>query len=216
VKIKILIVDDYNIFRNGLKLLIESNSAMQVTGEVSNQSELFKMIEIKQPDVVVIALALAENQVINFIKRLVNEYSSIPFVLLIFNAEEPLILECIKLGTKGILWKNSTPEQLIEAIETVASGGIFLNVPESKIKSKIIRHAYNNHPNSFDFTTLSERETEVLVLFGEGLSYKEIADKLNISPRTVESHKKNILSKLKLHSIADMIKYAIKHDLIEI
>ena len=214
--IKLLIVDDYNIFRSGLKLILDNNENFEVVGEALNPNELFKLLENVLPDVIVLNLMLPHKHVFSIAKKLYKKYPDIPFILLTVGAEEFIILECVINGARGILWKESTPEQLITAINTVASGERYLDIPESKITSKIIQHAHNNKSVSNDFSELSEREQEVLKLFAEGWTYKYIGEKLNISPRTVESHKNNILSKLDLHSIVDMVKYAIKHSLIEI
>lgn len=216
MKTNIFIVDDYNIFRSGLKLILEKQENFHVVGEALNPKDLFDSIDTLQPDVIVLNLTLPSMHILAITKRLYKKYPKIPFIILTYGAAEFLILECVIHGARGILWKENTPEQLIAAIKTVLAGERFLNIPESKMTSKIIEHAHNNHFKNHDFAELSEREQEVLKLFAEGYSYKYIADKLNISPRTVESHKNNILIKLELESIVDMVKYAIKHDLIEL
>jgi DNA-binding NarL/FixJ family response regulator len=120
----------------------------------------------------------------------------------------------MKSGADGILGKNNTADQLFEAIDVVISGEKYINGPVSKITSKVLHHA--DDYDKRDFAGLSERETDVMKLFAAGYSYKEIGIQLHISPRTVETHKNNILSKLELESLADMIKYAIRHELIEL
>ena len=213
--IKLLIVDDYNIFRNGLKLILENHENFEVAGEASNPEELFKILENIKPDVIVLNLMLPQKHIFSITKKLGNKYPEIPFVLLTVGADEFIILECVINGAHGILWKESTSEQLIEAINTVAAGERYLNIPESKMVSQIIKHARIDKFGEQRFSEISEREQDVLKLFAKGYSYKKIGEELNISPRTVESHKNNILSKLNLQSVTEMIKYAIKHNLIE-
>lgn len=213
---KLLIVDDYTIFRKGLKLILENNENFEVVGEALNSNELFKLMENEKPDAIVVNLMLPQKHVVAISKKLNKKYPDIPFILLTFGAAEIVVLECVINGASGILWKESTPEQLFEAIETVVAGERYLDIPESKITSKIIQHAQNTGAGDHDFSKLSEREQEVLKLFAEGDSYKVIGEKLNISPRTVESHKNNILSKLNLHSVVEMVRYAIKYKLVEI
>ena len=214
--IKLLIVDDYNIFRSGLKLILESHKNFEVVGEALNSDELFKILENIRPDVIVMNLMLPQKHIFSITKKLSKKYPDIPFVLLTVGADEFIILECVINGASGILWKESTAEQLITAINTVASGERYLDIPESKITAKIIQHAHNNNFQNHDFSELSEREQQVIKLFAEGHSYKTISEQLNISTRTVESHKNNILTKLELNSVVDMVKYAIKHNLIEL
>ena len=212
---KILIVDDYNIFRSGLKLILEKEIDFEVVGEALTPNGLFKQLEEIQPDVIVINLMLPQKHIFSIIKKLDKKHPNIPFILLTVGANEFIILECVINGARGILWKESTPEQLIEALHTVAAGERYLNIPESKMVSQIIKHAHNDKFGEYSFLEISEREQDVLKLFAKGYSYKQIGEELNISPRTVESHKNNILSKLNLQSVTEMIKYAIKHNLIE-
>lgn len=216
MKIKILIVDDYNIFRRGLKLLIEKEENLVVIGEALNPNDLFNFLESEEPDIIVLDLMLPQKTVISISKKLNKLYSHIPFIIITVNAIEYTILQCVINGARGIIWKESSPEELIEAINTVAAGERYLDIPESKMIAQVIQHAHNHHNNEHDFSQISDREKDVLKLFTKGHSYKEIGEILSISPRTVESHKINILSKLNLKSVSDMIKYAIKHSLIEV
>ena len=216
MRIKILLVDDYNIFRSGLKHILKDQTAFEIVGEVSGADELLDVLKAKKTDVIVLNLMLPARRVIAISKKLSKNYPHIPFILLTFGANEYVILECLIKGASGILWKESTTEQLVEAIKTVVSGQKYLNIPESKITSNVLQHAHVNQFDSHDSSELSEREQQVLRLFAEGCSYKFIADQLKISPRTVESHKNNILSKLELETTVDLVKYAIKHGLIEI
>ena len=212
----ILILDDYNIFRYGLKMIIESNPDLKVIGEVVNADDLFGILDSQKPNVLLINLTLQLQYVLSVIVKIIKYYPDIPIVLLTAGATESLILECINSGVQGILRKDSDQNHLIAAISTVAAGERYLQIPESRIKSKIIQYAFTKHGNNHTFSSLTKRETEVLKLFAEGLTYKEVANRLKISSRTVESHKNNILMKLELRSITDIVKYAISHNLIEI
>lgn len=216
MQIKILIVDSHLIYRSGLKLIIEKNPEFIVTGEVSSPKELFEHIEKNRPDVLLVNKYFPINYLHQIFKSINNEFKEIQTICITKEASESAILEYLKYDVKGILWKESTIENLKEAILTVASGEVFIERPVSRISSKIIEHAHNAHFEESNFKDLTEREFEVLKLFSEGLTYKGIGDVLHISPRTVESHKNHILSKLDLKSVTDMVKYAIKHDLIEL
>jgi len=216
VETKILIVDDYSIFRRGLKLLLEKHGNFKVVGEALNYDDLFDLLKRVKPDVIVMDLMLPQKTVIKISKKLSREYPDIPFLIITVSVIEYTILDCIINGARGIVWKESSPEDLIDAINTVASGERYFEIPESRMVTQVFQHMQNSGNKENDFAEISEREQEVLTYFAKGLSYKQIAEKLNISPRTVESHKNNILSKLNLHSTAELIKYAIKHNLIEL
>jgi len=216
VKTKILIVDDYNIFRQGLKLLLEKHENFKVVGEALNANDLFEILKQTRPDIIVMDLMLPQKSVVAISKKLNREYPDIPLLIITVNAIEYTILQCVINGARGLIWKNNTPEELILAIETIVAGERYFEIPESAMVSQVIQHAQLVLPEVHQFIEVSDRELEVLKLIADGHSYKEIGQILHISPRTVESHKNNILSKLKLNTTADLIKYAIKHQLIEI
>jgi DNA-binding NarL/FixJ family response regulator len=197
-------------------LIIESHPEFKVTGEANAPEELFELLKHEKPDVLVIDLVVPQNKISQVIKIINEEYPELRCVLLIPGDLEPKILECMNNGVHGILRKESSAEQLVEAVASVAAGEAYIELPLSRMKSKIIQHIHNEHAEHINFTELTEREYEVLKLFAEGLTYKEIGNQLFISPRTVETHKNNILNKLELKSVADMIKYAIKHELINL
>jgi DNA-binding NarL/FixJ family response regulator len=161
-------------------------------------------------------LLLPQKSVIAISKKLNREYPDIPLLIITVDAIEYTILQCVIHGARGLIWKSSSPEELISAINTIVAGERYFKIPESKMVSQVIRHAQLILPEVQHFIEISNRELEVLKLIADGYSYKDIGKKLNISPRTVESHKNNILSKLKLNTTADLIKYAIKHRLIEL
>ncbi|KOH43423.1 response regulator transcription factor [Sunxiuqinia dokdonensis] len=216
MKTKILIVDDYNIFRQGLKLLLEKHENFKVVGEALNANDLFEILKQTRPDIIVMDLMLPQKSVVAISKKLNREYPNIPLLIITVNAIEYTILQCVINGARGLIWKNNTPEELILAIETIVAGERYFEIPESAMVSQVIQHAQLVLPEVHQFIEVSDRELEVLKLIADGHSYKEIGQILHISPRTVESHKNNILSKLKLNTTADLIKYAIKHQLIEI
>ncbi|MGQ7870105.1 response regulator [Sunxiuqinia sp. sy24] len=216
MKTKILIVDDYNIFRQGLKLLLENHEDFKVVGEALNANDLFEILKQTEPDIIVMDLMLPQKSVIAISKKLNREYPNIPLLIITVNTIEYAILQCVINGARGLIWKNNTPEELILAIETIVAGERYFEIPESAMVSQVIQHAQLVLPEVHHFIEISDRELEVLKLIADGNSYKTIGEILHISPRTVESHKNNILSKLKLNSTTDLIKYAIKHQLIQL
>jgi len=213
--VKVIIVDDNRIYRKGLKSIINRKAGFQVTGEAEGVQELSLALENYKTDVIIISVFIGASEQERIFSLLRNR-NQFPFICFGLNNTQAGILGCIRNGASGILKKENSTDHLFEAIKTVIKGDQYFNGPVSRITSKIIQHAHNEHYNSHDFSGLSEREIEVLKLFANGFTYKEIGEKLFISPRTVETHKNNILSKLNLVTLVDLVKYAIVHELIEI
>ena len=213
MKANILVVDDNNIFREGLILILEKHNGYNVIGSVVNQQELFSMLDNLKPDLIIVNVSLPREDILIISKKLTKKYPRIPYIIIAQNKDELLILDCVIHGARGIIWKENTSIQLYEAINTVLSGGNYLFVPESMINNNHLKLFKDRHIEINGFDALSEREQEVFRLFVDGKSYKDIGAKLNISPRTVETHKKNILFKLKLESTIDMVKYGLKYNL---
>lgn len=216
MKSKILIVDDYNIFRKGLKLLIEKYENFEVIGEAAGSEELFEFLKNNEPELIVMDIMLQQEDVISISKKLHHQYQHIPFIIITVNAIEYTVMQCVINGASGFLWKESTEENLVEAINSVLAGERYFIFPASKMVDEVLSQTKENHSYGVEFFGLSEREIEVLKHIAEGESHKEIAEKLKISPRTVESHKNNILSKLKLHSSVELIKFAIQQNIIKL
>ena len=125
-----MIIDDYSVFRAGIRLLLERYPCFQVIGEVATPDDLFQLLEEIRPGVIVMNLMLPIASVVSIAKKLHTHYSGIPLVILAVNASEYAILECVIEGARGIIWKENSPEDLKNAIETVISGERFLDVPE--------------------------------------------------------------------------------------
>lgn len=221
MRTQIILVDNYPIFRQGLKLILENSGDYDVIGEASDEIQLFEILEKNQPEFILINLMASQDEILSITKQLKTNFSEISFLLFADGADEFLISDCILNGAKGIIWKKNTPEQLLDALQKAANGENYVNIPEylqnqknSGVNKEFLPH-YKLKSNKNGFSVLSDREIEVVKLFAEGNSYKAIAEKLHISPRTVESHKKNILAKLNLNSIVDLAKFALKHNLVE-
>jgi DNA-binding NarL/FixJ family response regulator len=216
MQINVVILDNYPIIRNGLKMIVESQPGFKVTGEATSTGELPELFNIQMPDVLVINLSVSINHDLSVLKKIIDKNHGVHCVILSKAPIEPVILECVNNGIHAILQKDNSAEQLVEAILSVTNGEPYLELPLSRVKSKILQHIHHKQAEHLNSAELTERETEVLKLFAEGLTYKEIGYKLFISPRTVETHKNNILTKLELHSVVELVKFAIKHQLINL
>ncbi len=212
----LIIVDEYQIFRNGLKLIIENQKNFKVIGETGSPGELFDILKLRQPDVLLINLGMPKKCALAILSMLKKKYPGLPVIIFPAFSSEPVLRKYIDFGIQGIHWKECSTENLIETISKVVQGERNELIPLTRIKSKIIQYAINKNYKYHDFSALTVREHEILKLLAEGLTYKKIGEKLFISPRTVETHKNNILKKLGLRTLKEMVKYAIKYEIIEL
>jgi len=212
--IRIALVDDHRILRDGIRSLIHGHPDIEILGEAGSYSELMSLLGMYNPDVILMDISLPGPSGIDITRRLHSDpdYSHISVLILSGIIQEEFILQAIQAGAKGFLPKNTTREELLTAIRDVAVGKEFFSpsVSEIILKSYIERA---RHDNDSDKATLSGRETEIVKLVADGLTNQEIADTLYISIRTVETHKNRIMKKLDLKTTAEMVTYAIRSHL---
>lgn len=217
-KIKVLLVDDHQIVRDGIKSILTDEQDILLTGSVSNAKEALAFIETNLPDVVIADLSMPNISGIELTEIITAKYASVKVLILsMFNNEE-YIVNAIRAGAKGYLPKqDSTTEILLEAIRTIHKGDDFFSPSISKI---VMKSFVNNLKGSKTNKTaekiqLTSREKEILKLYVEGFTNTEISDKLNLSIHTVKTHKNNIMQKYNFKSTVEMIKYAIKNKIVE-
>ena len=215
--IHIILTEDHQILRDGVKSLIASEN-IKISGEASTGAELWKLLEGEKPDIILMDISLPDTSGIELTRLLSERFPEIKVLILSMYTDESFINQAIKSGAKGYLHKNTTREEMLIAIDTVYSGNDFYSDNISKIilKSYIEKAKLNAEDVLNPHEILSKREIEILTMFAEGFINKEIADKLFISIRTVESHKNHIMQKLNLKTQVELVKYAIRHNLINI
>jgi DNA-binding NarL/FixJ family response regulator len=215
--IKIILTEDHQLLRDGIKALIASDN-IEIIGEASTGTSLWKLMEIKQPDIILMDISLPDISGIELTRTLSERFPEVKVLILSMFTDESFINQAIKAGAKGYLHKNTTREEMLVAIDTVYSGSEFYSDNISKIilKSFIDKAKKNGEEIYNPHEILSKREIEILKMFAEGFINKEIADRLFISIRTVESHKNHIMQKLNLKTQVELVKYAIRHNLINI
>ena len=215
--IKILLTEDHQLLRDGIKALIASEN-IEIIGEASTGAGLWKLMENAQPDIILMDISLPDISGIELTRSLSEHFPEVKVLILSMFTEESFINQAIKAGAKGYLHKNTTREEMLAAIDTVHSGSEFYSDNISKIilKSYIDKAKKNGEEIYNPHELLSKREIEILKMFAEGFINKEIADRLFISIRTVESHKNHIMQKLNLKTQVELVKYAIRHNLINI
>ena len=214
----IILVDDHMLVRDGIKALLSDNSDICILGEASNGKELLNMLKSSKPHMLLLDISLPDYSGIELCEIIRNEYPEINVLFLSMYTSEDYIFNSIKAGAKGYLPKNISRAELLTAIARVSEGKEYFSESISNIILKsYIKKAKESEPeNHITEEDLSKRELEVLKLFAEGCSNPQIAQKLFISTRTVESHKNHVMQKLNLKSPVDLIKFAIKNHIIDI
>ncbi|MFW6246093.1 MAG: response regulator [Tangfeifania sp.] len=212
--IKVLIADDHQLFREGLVNLISSAPDIEVIAEAKDGKEATEKTKQLNPDVVLIDIGMPEMNGIEATRILKKQQSQVKVIAVSMHSDRQFVKGILEAGADGYLLKNCTYRQLIDAIKSVFEGKKYLSddITEMVIKG-YLDPAEEVSDNQSE---LSERELEILKLYAEGKSTREIAEKLFISVKTVGTHKQHIFEKLGLKSNADMVKYAIKEGLIQL
>ncbi|MFA5835381.1 MAG: response regulator transcription factor [Bellilinea sp.] len=208
--ITVLLADDHIVMRQGLRALIDSQTDLEVIGEASNGHEALEMIHQKKPAVSVLDLMMPGLSGLE-VTRQVWRISQV--LILSMHADEAYVIEALRKGASGYVLKDATANELIQAIRIVASGQRYLSSPFSeRAISAYIQRVKTGSLEPYD--TLTTREREILQLVAEGRNSAEIAQRLSISPRTVEAHRASLNRKLDIHSQADLIRLAMKKGLL--
>lgn len=214
---QVIIVDDHKIVRDGIRAMLMCNKSFQVIADVGSGKELFAVLKTAQPQIIVLDIGMPEMDGVEITEYLNTHYPHINILILSAITNEDCVVAAIKAGATGFLPKESSREEFLKALEFIARGDNYYGESISAIIYRSYVSMLKKRANTeSEEPKLSEREMEVLKAFSDGLSFKEIADKLSISARTVETHKLNILSKLGLKTTIDMVKYAIKNEIISL
>jgi two-component system, NarL family, response regulator NreC len=213
--IRILIVDDHAVVRTGLKLLLDGYKKMEVVGEASEGNEAIEKVKELQPEVVLMDLSMPHGKdgltATAEIKKLLP---NIAILILTMHDDEEYLFRAIQGGASGCLLKSAPHDELIKAIEMVAQGSAYLYPSATKKLMEEYLDHLKQGGNIDTYSILTDREKEVLTLIAKGYSNKEIAEKLIISVKTVETHKANVMEKLKMKTRPELVEYALKKGLL--
>ncbi|PPC93860.1 MAG: DNA-binding response regulator [Methylotenera sp.] len=207
---KILLVDDHNIVRQGLRNLIALESDLEVAGEASSGVEALKLVRSNNYDVVVLDISMPDKNGVDTLHDLKHISPDLPVLILSGYAEEQYALNLIRSGCKGYLSKDADSEEIIKAIRTIAGGKRYISAELAELMSNELSHPSEKLLHE----TLSDREFQVFFKLAGGLSPTEIANELNISIKTVSTYRTRILEKMSLKTNADLTYYAIKNELV--
>lgn len=214
MSVSIVLADDHEIVRKGLRALLESEKDFRIVGEASDGLQTLEMVENLEPDMLVLDLMMPGMNGLEVARRIQMLDLPTRVIVLSMHKNEAYVMQALKAGVSGYVLKNSDMADIIQAIRQVIDGRRYMSPPlTERAISSYIERAHETPLGSYE--TLTSRERDVLQLSAEGLGNKEIAERLFISPRTVETHKSNLMKKLGLHSQTDLIRYALQRGIIE-
>jgi two-component system, NarL family, response regulator NreC len=213
-QIRILLADDHNVMRRGLRLLLESQPGFSVVGEAADGRNAVEQAKATNPDVVVLDIAMPQLSGTEAAQRITELLPNTAIVILSMHSDEGYVLRALKAGAKGYLVKDSAEGDLIEAIKVVSQGKAFFSPEVSRMLVEDYVREIRTRGVEDSYELLTAREREILHLLAEGKSNKDIAALLNLSLFTVETHRRNLQEKLNLHSLAELILYAVRKGLI--
>ncbi len=213
-QIRILLADDHTIIRSGLRLLLEQQPDFKVVAEASDGREAVELVSKHHPGIAVLDIGMPQLNGIEATQQITSKEPQTHVVILSMHADESYVLRALKAGASGYILKNSAEADLIRAVRSVADGKSFFSPAISKmLLEDYVRQLRDKHvEDSYDL--LTPREREILQLLAEGRTNKEVANLLNLSVYTVDAHRGNILQKLNLHSVPELILYAVRKGII--
>jgi DNA-binding NarL/FixJ family response regulator len=210
--IRILIADDHDILRAGLKHILQESGDIVVAGEASDGYQVLAQVRLGRWDAVVLDLSMPGKSGIELIKQIKLEFPKLPILILSMYKEDIYAVRALKAGASGYLCKDSAETLLAQAIRKVAGGGLFINqAVAEKLAVEVLTGVAVGAPH----TRLTDREYQVFLWVAKGLGVTEIGRALNLSVKTVSTHKARILEKMNLGNTGELIHYAIRHKLIE-
>ena len=211
---RVLICDDFPLFREGIKAVLREEPSIEVVGEAKNGREGVEMSLRLAPDVVILDISLPEISGIEATRRIKRANKRIKILMLTTHDEEELVLRCLDAGASAHVLKDVPPSQLIIALKTIDEVGKHrIHRSLSKIASQPVPLSLKQ---TFQRELLTEREREVLILMAQGCTVKEAASRLRLAVKTVDAHKYTLMRKLDIHNKAELIKYAIRENLVSL
>ncbi len=208
------LADDHQMFRQGLRTLLEAAQDIEILGEASDGQESLKGIEKYQPDIAILDIAMPGLSGIEVAKRLPKIAPDTKTVILTMHGDTFFAVEALRAKVRGFMLKEESFDHLVQGIRKVAAGKIVVSPSLEEAVFKELQNNQKRKNGKHSSNILTPRETEILQLVAEGMTNQEIAELLFISPATVDTHRKNIMTKLDIHSVAGLVKHAIRHKIV--
>lgn len=209
--IKILLADDHQILREGLRRMIEKEQNMEVVGEAEDGRSTVKMAKKLLPDIVVMDITMPDLNGMDATRKIISEVPGVKVLALSMHQDVKYISGMLEAGAMGYILKGCKFEELATAIRSVANKNVYLS---PKIADMVVKGYLGKGPKKFAQPIISDREREVLQLLAEGNSVKETAFKLGVSAKTIETHRRHIMEKLQINNSSELVKYALREGLI--
>jgi DNA-binding NarL/FixJ family response regulator len=212
--IRILLADDHRVLRAGLKLLLERQTGFDVVAEASDGRQAVELVESHAPDIVLLDIAMPGFNGIEAARQINSHYPGVGIIILSMHADESYLLRALKSGAKGYLLKDAGEEDVIQAVRAVSDGKAFFSPVISKllVEDYVRQLQQQGHEDVYDL--LTPREREITQLLAEGKTSKDVAAILFLSPHTVDTHRKTIFQKLNVHSVPELMLYAMRKGII--
>lgn len=212
--IRILIADDHSLVREGIRALLETVDDVEVIADASDGLDAIKMIQTHRPNLVLMDIGMARMNGLDATARIVKEFPGVRVVILSMHANEEYVLQALRAGASGYLLKDAKKQELLLAVKSVASGKTYLSPEVSK-------HVIDNYVQSVGtqgspLEKLTPRQREILKLISEGRTNKEMAGILNLSIKTIDTHRTQLMDRLDIHDVAGLVRFAIKMGLVPV
>ena len=213
--IRILLADDHTLVREGLRKILEAQPGWKVIGEAADGREAVRQALELRPDLVIVDLAMPQLSGVDAIQQIIRRLPSARVLVLSMHADEVYVTRALRAGAHGYLLKDSAGTDLLRAVSAVTQNKSFFSPAVSRVMLDDYVRQLAERGITDRYDTLSEREREVFQLIAEGRVNKEIAEILHLSPSTVETHRARIMAKLEIHSMSELVRYAIRNRIIE-
>lgn len=211
--VRVLIVDDHKLVRAGLQMLLQHEPEIEVVGEAETGDHAISLCGVLKPDVALVDLAMPGMTGWQVLEELKAQAPQVKVIILSVHSTEEHVVRALRAGAKGYVLKEAAPQELISAVRTVDQGGTWLPSQLSRqVLDAYLRRIQANDPPNL----LTTRQREILRLIADGASTKQIAADLDVSVKTVESHRAQIMAKLDIHDTAGLVRYAIRHGISEL
>ncbi|HJX13014.1 MAG TPA: response regulator transcription factor [Dehalococcoidales bacterium] len=215
-KIRVLVVDDHAIVRDGICALLNLTGDIEVVGEATNGTEALKLVPELNPDVVIMDISMPIMGGLEATRRIHRELPNTRILVLTQHDDKEYVFPVIESGASGLISKAAASSELVSGIRAVHRGDSYLSPSVAKLLVENFQHTASERAVLDPYGQLTERERDVLKLLAEGYSTQEIAAMLVVTPKTVEGHKTNLMAKLGIHNRIDLVKYALRRGIISI
>jgi DNA-binding NarL/FixJ family response regulator len=212
--LRILVADDHEVIREGLRALLERQTGWVVCGEAGTGREALTEALRLKPDIVIMDISMPELNGLDATPQILEHLPDTRVMILSAHDSERLIRHMLSSGARGYMLKTDAGRNLVAAVEALAQGQLFFTGSVSKVILGAHQVSQPDTLPSSDFDVLTARERQILKLLAEGMTNKQVAAKINVSVKTVETHRSRLMGKLDLHSLTDLVRYAIQHEII--